>query len=316
LTLRRSLQSDTDNYWRKWSAGTRAKRGPAPIPNLPAQPLIDLPGDIWSPVAQLQGRNVGEAQPGGIVHVPVAIRLNSETVVEGIQFKAVVSPVGDAPPVEQAVSFVSNIAPPTYTASRSAGLSYGAEEYAAGWLNLNISDSTTFGFLSVRVPESADAGDCYRVSFKYGSMIVDSGQSGDMETVSACVRVLEPADEQAVFSDEWLATFFSGSNAAITAAHMDADGDGLSNLQEFLAGTNPADARSKLEIRGAASGEGDTLHMDFISAPDKVYVIEGTDNLASGVWQTIETVVGDGSVKQMVKSIPDGVSFYRIRLVD
>src|SRR5690606_29124087 len=45
--------------------------------------------------------------------------------------------------------------------------------------------------------------------------------------------------------DNWRATRFAGQASALAAADVDADGDGVGNLAEYLAGTDPRSAADR-----------------------------------------------------------------------
>jgi hypothetical protein len=64
--------------------------------------------------------------------------------------------------------------------------------------------------------------------------------------------------------DDWVAEYF-GSAAAAVAPDADADGDGVSNLNEFLTGTNPRSANDPLRIRtiGRTRVEWDAMPYDL-----------------------------------------------------
>ena len=49
-------------------------------------------------------------------------------------------------------------------------------------------------------------------------------------------------------SDDWENTYLGGTNAALGGAMEDRDGDGFSNLHEYIAGTNPTNAASLLKL--------------------------------------------------------------------
>ncbi len=98
-------------------------------------------------------------------------------------------------------------------------------------------------------------------------------------------------------------------------ASDDPDGDGASNLAEFLAGTDPSDAHSVLRISAAVSPTGarglswpteSGVHYRLESAADTVgpWGAVGVDTLGDGTKQGVED--GDGSV---------GSRFYRVRVV-
>ena len=70
--------------------------------------------------------------------------------------------------------------------------------------------------------------------------------------------------------------------------NADPDGDGMSNLQEYLAGTNPNDANDYLRITAIGvsfmddGNDNDTLV--WTSHPTRQYRIQQCTNLASGAW--------------------------------
>ena len=55
----------------------------------------------------------------------------------------------------------------------------------------------------------------------------------------------------AISSDEWRAFFFGSVTNSLAADNVDADGDGMANWQEYLAGTNPTNAQSRLQFTTA-----------------------------------------------------------------
>lgn len=77
------------------------------------------------------------------------------------------------------------------------------------------------------------------------------------------------------------------SNAA--DAQLDLDGDGLSNWQEYLAGTDPADPNSYLKIDSITADAVATL--TFHARADKTYTIEFTDALPAASWTRLADLV-------------------------
>ncbi len=98
-------------------------------------------------------------------------------------------------------------------------------------------------------------------------------------------------------------------------AGLDSDGDGFTNLQEFLAGTNPRDSQDALRIT-QVDRSGGVTSLQFRSAAGKRYLVEWTTDLAVGGWTTLaDDIAGTG----FAVSVPDpgaGVQrkFYRVRL--
>lgn len=76
---------------------------------------------------------------------------------------------------------------------------------------------------------------------------------------------------------------------------LDADGDGLTNLHEFQAGTNPADANSSLRV-SAFTLSGGAAHVTFGSVSGRRYQVEGRDSLLTGQWTTLwDNIIGTGA---------------------
>jgi hypothetical protein len=85
---------------------------------------------------------------------------------------------------------------------------------------------------------------------------------------------------------------------------LDGDGDGLTNGQEYTAGTDPADALSYLKFDSLTAGAGATIRFGAIS--NRTYTVEFSDDLGSASWSKladvparannrVETVIDSGS---------------------
>ena len=120
--------------------------------------------------------------------------------------------------------------------------------------------------------------------------------------------------------DWWMMYYFghaTGLASDRSRANDDADGDGFTTLQEYLAGTSPTDPSSALRI---TVGQLDTggFSITFVSANYKSYRVERCDDLKGGVWTPIaDNIPGTGGPIQVVD--PDAASqpqrFYRARLL-
>ena len=94
----------------------------------------------------------------------------------------------------------------------------------------------------------------------------------------------------------------------------DPDGDGVSNLQEYLAGTDPTDASSALRVQLSRVGVNGVL--SFPTVVGRTYQIEITGDLGSpAVWSVLASgIVGTGSVVTYTDTAAGGQTqrFYRI----
>jgi len=70
------------------------------------------------------------------------------------------------------------------------------------------------------------------------------------------------------------------------AALLDTDGDGLTNLAEYFAGTDPADGASHLALE-SITVTGDTVLLEFMAHAGIAYRLQARDDLAKGKWSTV-----------------------------
>jgi hypothetical protein len=86
--------------------------------------------------------------------------------------------------------------------------------------------------------------------------------------------------------DDWMMQYFghvTGEESDLSRPSDDADGDGMSNLEEYLAGTNPRDAASSLRLEIVPQPP----VLSFMAITGKSYTVEFTDSLGSNAWQRL-----------------------------
>jgi hypothetical protein len=101
-----------------------------------------------------------------------------------------------------------------------------------------------------------------------------------------------------------------------TDAATDDDGDGLKNLQEFLAATDPANPASALRITSISVTGADT-RVSFPSALDKNYNVERAGILQPPDWSSLtQNVAGTGGSIEIIEpgGATNSAGYYRIRL--
>ena len=118
--------------------------------------------------------------------------------------------------------------------------------------------------------------------------------------------------------DWWRAKYFGGNGTttnATSCAACDADGDGFSNYQEYVAGTDPTNAADAFQIR-TASALASGFKVSFQSVLFRNYSLYYTSDLSSGSWAVVpgqNAVLGDGGVDTLSDTNKaGGPRFYRV----
>jgi hypothetical protein len=73
-------------------------------------------------------------------------------------------------------------------------------------------------------------------------------------------------------------------------AGLDPDGDGLSNLQEYQAGTNPTMASSNLRIISVENAGANTVRLTFFAVSNKTYAVEFKNALSDPSWSQLTNI--------------------------
>ena len=120
-------------------------------------------------------------------------------------------------------------------------------------------------------------------------------------------------------SDSWRATQFGSATTtnANSCATCDPDGDGLNNLQEYLAGTSPLDSSNLLRVNSAVR-TGSDVTISFGTVLGMNYQVQYNSDLVSGTWLVLTNgVTGTGGVLPIVDLNAASLTqrFYRVKLL-
>jgi hypothetical protein len=111
--------------------------------------------------------------------------------------------------------------------------------------------------------------------------------------------------------DSWETLYFGNATGGI--ASDDLDGDGMSNREEFLAGTNPTNALSVLRI---VMGATDAGILEFLAQANLAYAVQFATNLESALWSEITNVAPAAEVRTIRVNAPapppEPRRFYRV----
>ena len=134
-------------------------------------------------------------------------------------------------------------------------------------------------------------------------------------TSSSSLTILADADSDGM-SDAFEQQYFGSSTEGDPNA--DSDGDGLTNYQEFLAGTDPTSGGSTLRAQRVARSGNDVV-ITFPSIANKRYRIQASPSLTSPVWTDLAILPALGASGARAFTDANGVTqgrrFYQIQIV-
>jgi hypothetical protein len=132
----------------------------------------------------------------------------------------------------------------------------------------------------------------------------------DLQFTNAVLTVLADSDRDSM-PDVWESAHgFNPQNPA--DATLDYDHDGLTNLDEYRAGTDPADPLSYLKVeRIFATGN---VNLQFVAISNRTYTVEYKNGLDDPIWVRLADIAARGSNRLETVSDPSPgmLRFYRL----
>jgi len=181
------------------------------------------------------------------------------------------------------------------------GYAYGAN---IGWINFETNGAPKVDFKTGKLSGYAYGANCGWISLSNGFAFVKT----DTITPGAVGANGLPM--------AWMLTSFGTTNVNVNA---DPDGDGMSNRQEYLAGTNPTDANDNLAITSYTTTPGGTLAtVTWKSSLTRCYCIQKSLDLTSSLWldSGLGLIAPDGtSTTRVFGDTNAPMRFYRVQAV-
>jgi len=125
-------------------------------------------------------------------------------------------------------------------------------------------------------------------------------------------------------ADVWETQYFGDTNAVNGAAGIDRDGDGYSNLAEYILGTDPTQASSVFKVLVTLSGGRAVVSFTTIEASgaaysgkNRYYDLQSTANLLTGPWVNVTGVnnlLGNNSLVTYTSLYPDTSVMFRVKV--
>jgi Tol biopolymer transport system component len=114
--------------------------------------------------------------------------------------------------------------------------------------------------------------------------------------------------------DWWLNQYFGHANGQAgdeSRASDDADDDGLTNLEEYLAGTNPWSAASVLALNVTPIA-GNKVALSWPAFPGRNYQVLATDDLGNPNWQSVPGASVIGSQGSLLVSATNAQRYFQV----
>lgn len=183
-----------------------------------------------------------------------------------------------------------------------------------------------FGFLWRRgsTPVFAQVTDSTNAVFTFGPVTGTDGTTWRVIVTNAAVPTVTGASPNATFSvvtqadfdqdglpDAWeVANGFSTNNPA--NASLDVDGDGMTLLQEYIAGTDWINQDSYLRVDEISAQSGAMITFQATAA--RTYTVQYSDDLTTAFWTKLMDVPASASARIVVVNDPSGSTrrFYRL----
>lgn len=322
VTFRRSLDPSLTWYRRFWTNGILEAEPLYPQPYLqtadaPLQPKLSASFLTNPPSVNFAAADFS-ASAGQTLQIPITAKIFGDYPLRVLMLNLSVEPLDGSPALTTPIQFKPNAAlgAAAMTSSTENG------NYAGTWLNSAIAGLTgdvTVGILTVTVPANAPSSAAYAIHFDHASASPNGIASFPKQTLTGLILLSDRSSSSYGdgIPDSWRLRYFGTVNNILSQASADADGDGASNWHEYIAGTDPTDGNSLLQVstdQAVAQQKQDCV-VRWPTVAGKQYVIERSTSLFGPNWIPVSTNTGSGADMEFHDTSSTAVHFYRVHVI-
>lgn len=325
-TWRRSVDPSLQWVYR-FPGGIYASNGPGvgspgfALSSVPAAQLTAVP--VAKTVLNF---SVGDTDvSSGSINVPIIVKVRGSTPLKAMWVSATVEPINGAPDLSEAVGYTAGSMNYLGLPNDQLTIRRGNNNVSISWLNLYTypyvpglpEGDHVIATLTIKPSRALLPGESYRVRLDNVSAGPEYAFQINKQNGLVASNVSLQSSVGDAIPDAWRLKYFGKIFSQETLADADPDGDGISNLDEFRAGTNPNDAASVFKLTKPDTAVADGVKIRFVTVAGKDYQVECSNGLGTG-WQQLGFVVHGTGGEVVVNDTSNGASgkFYRIKIVD
>ncbi len=326
VTYRRSLDPTLTWFRRFWTNGVRVAET---TPNVFNPSMVSKASSVVSKTAKPALSSASStsltnqprvnfastdlvATAGQVLQIPITAQIFGNYPLRVLMLNLTVVPLDGSPALTTPVSFSYNpaLGKPWTTDQHGNG------NNSAVWLDSTITGlagNASLGTLTVTIPTNATSSSAYAVHFDHASASPNGIASFPKQTLTGLITLSSRTNSyyNDGIPDSWRLRYFGTIYNYLSVSNADADGDGMNNWQEYVAGTDPNDPKSCLRLTPAQS---QTRSINWPSVTGKTYVIQRSTLLFPPHWTSVSTNAGTGTTMEFDDATGGNVFVYRVQV--